>query len=144
MGPNLWNQNEKYSFKFEYLDVQEFLAENGLEASDADILTDLQNAESNRTNGNKSLSSKFSSIIPSPSSTSNTLIISPPPAEPANTTITNEVNNMNNDSFSSFDLNKLALSPNMDFECFDASSPVSVTNSHTTQGKELNIKFYYL
>ena len=61
LGPNLWNKNElfqseKFGVKLEYLDVQEFLAENEMDRLDSfDFLSELEKIENCGTNQNANI-----------------------------------------------------------------------------------------
>ena len=60
LGPNLWDKNdlfqgEKLGVKFEYLDIDEFLNENGLNEADVEFLDQLQNNGSNPNKPNQTL-----------------------------------------------------------------------------------------
>ncbi|CAF0734521.1 unnamed protein product [Brachionus calyciflorus] len=83
LGQNLWDKNdlfqsEKFGVKFECLEIDEFLNENGLNETDVEFLDQLHkfensstNQSSNNTNNNQSSSSSLSpksSCISTPSS----------------------------------------------------------------------------
>ena len=72
LGPNLWDKNdlfqgEKLGVKFEYLDIDEFLNENGLNEADVEFLDQLQNNGSNpnKPNQNVDVSLANASSLPS-------------------------------------------------------------------------------
>ena len=86
-GPSLWDKSELYQsdkmgVKFEYLDVDDFLNENGLNEADVEFLDQLQKFESAGTGGNKqnetstqqsaqlTAGSPQSAVSPSPSTAS--------------------------------------------------------------------------
>lgn len=62
LGPNLWEKNdlfqgEKMGVKFEYLDLEEFLNESGLNESDAEYLDQFQKYENNGQSSHSQASS---------------------------------------------------------------------------------------
>lgn len=61
LGPNLWDKNdlfqgEKFGVKFEYLEIDEFLNESGLNETDVELLDQLQKLENVNTNTNNNSS----------------------------------------------------------------------------------------
>ena len=68
LGSNIWDKNdafqgEKFGPKFEYLEIDEFLNENGLNESDVEFLDQLQKTDANTENNKTSNSAQLSSLL---------------------------------------------------------------------------------
>jgi hepatic leukemia factor len=76
LGPNLWDKNdlfqgEKLGVKFEYLDIDEFLNENGLNEADVEFLDQLQNNGSNPNKPNQTVDVSLANASSLPSQNTN-------------------------------------------------------------------------
>jgi hypothetical protein len=88
LGSNIWDKNdafqgEKFGPKFEYLEIDQFLNENGLNESDVEFLDQLQKTDANGNGKLSTNSAQLSSILTLSTSNSNSSSMSSSTTSPS-------------------------------------------------------------